>query len=194
MNLQRSSSVICLGLLLADFTLASGCKGSKSGESAGGDSVSSASWQYGEDTDKMRNETTKWARRASATDPAFRLTVRQAAKQSGAFVDLSKSVLEVDSTLGIPDGMILNCKGTGAVLSTKFDQGKVDQNFYYCNDESTAIFSHPDNSKALLKSLKQSKRLMVELSSAKLGTKQLEFDLQDLQWDKIQSAPSGQGN
>jgi hypothetical protein len=175
------SSFLLFTCLVAIVTVSSACKSSGNAAvlSSSDASTSSQGWQYGEDADKMRNVTKKWAKLASTSKPAFILTLRTRPDNG------------LDMFVTSPEGVVFDCLRGVCIVPVKFDDGNVEKLLFASSTDVTGLFVREDEEKAFLSSLKKAKRLMAEVSVLGQGEVQVEFDLQNLKWERLQGGPIG---
>ncbi|AXY58475.1 hypothetical protein CDG60_12225 [Acinetobacter chinensis] len=146
------------------------------------DGVSLQNWKYETIKDEMRGIESKFATVVSTNKVDFDFPYSGG---SNLMITLRKKGNETDVMVAISKGNFL-CGFSGCEAAFKFDNGDV-QSITMSDPDSHApdlIFVAYDKTKnKIIKQLKTSNKLVVEVPFFKEGKKQFIFDVSDLKWD-----------
>lgn len=141
-------------------------------------SLPAIAWNYQESTDKMRNETTKYASITSSNKVSFGFPY-----QGGSTMELTirkSPKYGKDIVIEISSGQF-TCM-MGCTIHMKFDNGKIER--FSANGaadgSSDVIFAKPFG--AILTKLQKAKKLVVEADFYNEGANQFEFNVSGLNW------------
>lgn len=138
------------------------------------------SWEYKESADKMRGSVDRFASIDSKNTVDFDFPYNGGSLLSLIIRDTAKDGLDI--LLQVSKGQFL-CSYSGCFAVFKFDDGAMEKvPLVQADGGSSDVLFLVGDKKRLIKKIKNSKALMVEVEFYQSGARQFEFDTQGLKW------------
>ncbi|WP_273620676.1 hypothetical protein [Neisseria subflava] len=141
-----------------------------------------SNWNYGENKDEMRNQTSHWASIQSENTTEFDFPYNGGSKLE---ITIRKNPeYGNDLIIGISKGQF-TC-GLGCKMKVKFDDGDIQTFNMVGSDSGNHDIIFINGSKSVTnftKNLKKSKKAIIEVEFFQAGARQFKFDVSGLKWE-----------